>query len=95
MPKKKNNIIPLEQKPATALKLTPPAPQLPEIGYLRLSQIVGDKKKGIPPILPIGKSTFLLRVKNGEYPQPDRLSKMTVAWKVEDIRALVASFGGA
>ena len=90
-----SKVTPTGVKTATALNLTPPAPQLPEIGYLRLNQIVGDKKKGIPPILPIGKSTFLLRVKNGEYPQSVRLGKMTVAWKVEDIRALVDSFGGA
>ena len=30
--------------------------QLPETGFLRINQIIGDPKKGIPPIIPIGKS---------------------------------------
>ncbi len=90
-----NNLTPLI-KPATALKVTPPTHQLPEIGYLRLCQIVGDKKANppTPALLPIGKSTFLKRVADGEYPKPVRLGARTVAWKVEDIRDLINSFGG-
>jgi predicted DNA-binding transcriptional regulator AlpA len=91
----KSNVTPIT-KPSTALKVTPPDyRQIPETGFLRLPQIVGDKKKGIPAILPIGKSTFLMRVKDGVFPQPVRLGERTVAWRVEDIKALIAGFGGA
>ena len=41
-------------------------------GFYRLKQI-------IPDILPISRSSFLRKVKDGEYPQPVRLGKRTVA----------------
>lgn len=64
------------------------------IGYLRIWQIVGDKKRGIEPILPIGRSTFLAGVKSGKYPQPVKLSERTTAWRKSDILALLDSMGG-
>lgn len=65
---------------------------LPETGYLRLSQIIGDRKAAppIPPIIPVSKSTWWAGVKAGRYPQPVRsLGKRITAWRVEDIRALI------
>ena len=71
--------------------------QLPEKGFLRICQIVGDKKANppIPAIIPIGRSSFLAGVKSGKFPQPVKLGIRTTAWKVEDIRNLVNSFEGA
>lgn len=66
-----------------------PEKSLPEIGYIRLAQIVGDKKAGIPAIIPISKSTWWAGVKSGRYPKPIKLSMRCTAWRVEDIRALV------
>jgi prophage regulatory protein len=66
---------------------------LPSTGYVRLPQIIGDPKRGIPGVLPIGRTTFLVGVKSGKYPKPVKLGKRTVAWRVEDIRALLESFG--
>ena len=66
--------------------------QIPETGYLRLPQIIGDAKAKppIPPIIPVGKSTWWAGVKSGRYPQPVRtLGRRITAWKVEDIRALI------
>jgi len=34
-------------------------------------------------------------VKSGRYPKPVKLGERTTAWKIEDIRALIASLGGA
>jgi prophage regulatory protein len=62
--------------------------------YLRIWQIVGDKKRGIKPLLPIGKSTFLLGVKSGKYPKPIRLGERTVAWRESDINDLLENIGG-
>lgn len=64
--------------------------KLPETGFLRLSQIVGDSKRGIPALLPIGKSSWWNGVKSGKFPQPIKLSSRTTCWRVEDIKALIA-----
>ncbi len=71
--------------------------QLPQTGYLRLSQIVGNPKAKppIPAIIPVSKSTWWQGVKEGRYPAGVKLSPRTTAWKVEDIRALIDSMGGA
>ncbi|MBE0619665.1 MAG: transcriptional regulator [Burkholderiales bacterium] len=66
--------------------------QLPETGYLRLSQIIGDAKAvpPIPAVIPVGKSTWWEGVKSGRYPQPVRtLGRRITVWRVEDIRALI------
>ena len=62
---------------------------LPETGYLRLAQIVGDKKAGTPAIIPVSKSNWWDGVKSGRYPQPVKLSERCTAWRVEDIRDLI------
>jgi len=62
---------------------------LPMTGYLRLSQIIGNPKQGIPSILPISKSNWWAGVKEGRYPRPVKLSIRCTAWRVEDIRALI------
>ena len=69
--------------------------QLPEKGFMRLTQIIGDKKSNTAPIIPVGRTTFLNNVKLGLYPQPIRLGARCVAWKVEDIRALIGQLGDA
>lgn len=72
-------------------------PQLPETGFLRLKQIVGDPKAEppIPAILPISRTSFLNGVKSGKYPKSIKLGERTTAWRVEDIRALIRGIGGA
>ena len=61
---------------------------IPEVGYLRLKQIIGDRKLGIPPIFPVSRSTWLRGVQEGRYPQPVQLSPRTVAWRLEEILRL-------
>jgi hypothetical protein len=63
---------------------------LPQFGLLRLWQILGDRRKGIPPIIPVSKSTWWAGVKSGKYPKPVKLSARCTCWRVEDIRALLA-----
>ena len=63
---------------------------LPENGLVRLWQIIGDRKKGIPPIIPVSKSTWWAGVKSGRYPKPTKAFGPRIsAWRVEDIRALI------
>lgn len=65
--------------------------RLPETGFLRVNQIIGDPKADppIPAIIPVGKSTWWLGVKTGRFPKPVKLGPRTTAWKVEDFRELI------
>ena len=56
---------------------------LPPEGYARLPQILAA--------IPVSKSSWWTGVKSGKYPQPVKLGPRTTAWRVEDIRALIAS----
>ncbi len=67
--------------------------QLPETGFLRIRQIVGDPKAKppIPAIIPVSRSTWHAGVRSGRYPQPVRnLGPRITAWRVEDIRKLIS-----
>lgn len=67
--------------------------QLPETGYLRLPQIIGNPKADppIPAVIPVSKSSWWAGIACGRYPQAIKLGPRTTAWRVEDIRALIAS----
>ena len=70
--------------------------EMPESGYLRLAQIIGNPKSRppIPPIIPVSKSTWWAGVKSGRFPQPVRtLGLRITAWRVEDIRELIQKTG--
>jgi hypothetical protein len=67
---------------------------LPEAGFLRLSQILGDPDADppIPPIIPVRKSCWWDGVKSGRFPAPVKIGNGRAAfWKVSDIRALIES----
>jgi prophage regulatory protein len=68
---------------------------LPSTGFLRLPQIIGDKKANppIPAIIPVSKSSFWAGVKSGRFPQPVKIGSRCTAWKVEQIRAYIESVG--
>lgn len=68
---------------------------LPEIGYVRLPQIIGDPKRGIPAVIPVCRATWWNGVKSGRLPAGVLLGPRTRAWSVESIRTLVAEMGGA
>lgn len=55
----------------------------PRTGFVRLSQILAP----IGPI-PVSKSTWWQGVKDGLFPQPQKLGPRTTVWKACDIRAL-------
>jgi predicted DNA-binding transcriptional regulator AlpA len=68
--------------------------KLPETGFLRINQIIGNPKAEppIPAVIPVSKSTWWEGVKSGRYPQPVKsLGLRITAWRVEDIRALIKS----
>lgn len=55
---------------------------LPATGYLRLPAVLA--------VFPVSKSTWWAGVKDGRYPAGYKLSQRVTAWRVEDIRALIA-----
>ena len=68
---------------------------IPETGFLRLSQILGNPKSNppTPPIIPISKSSWWQGVSSGRYPAPIKLSPKVTVWRVEDIREMIAQLG--
>ena len=64
---------------------------LPETGFLRLPQIIGNPKADppIPALIPVSRSTFLAGVREGRFPPGYLLSKRCRAWRVEDIMGLI------
>lgn len=50
-------------------------------GYVRLPEVLSA--------YPVSRSTWLAGVKNGQYPQPVKLSARVVAWRVADILSLL------
>ena len=58
---------------------------LPETGFLRLPSIIAPHG-----LIPVSKSTWWAGVRTGRFPKPVKLGPRTTAWRVEDIRALIA-----
>lgn len=48
-------------------------------------------RPAIPAIVPVRKSAWWDGVKAGRFPKPVKLGPRVTAWRVEDIRALIAS----
>ena len=67
--------------------------QLPEAGFLRLPQIIGDAKRGIPAVIPVSKSSWWAGCRSGKYPKPIKLGTRTTVWSVASIRDLIALTG--
>ena len=59
---------------------------------LKLPQIIGDEKRGLPPIIPVSKSLWWEGVKSGRYPKPIKLGGETTGtfWRASDIKQLIA-----
>lgn len=64
-----------------------------ENSLVRLVEIVGDKKKGIEPIIPISESTFLRGVKNGVFPERYKIGSKAVVWKYGELMQAVNNGG--
>ena len=66
---------------------------LPNTGFVRLPQIIGDPKAKppIPAVIPVSKSTWWHGVKTGQFPRSLKLGPRTTVWRVEDINALIAT----
>jgi predicted DNA-binding transcriptional regulator AlpA len=66
---------------------TPEIPTTPE-RYLRIWDIIGDRKRGILPIIPVSKSCWWAGIRSGRYPKQVKLSQRCSGWRESDIRAI-------
>jgi predicted DNA-binding transcriptional regulator AlpA len=57
---------------------------LPIEGFWRIGDILA--------ILPIGKSTLWLMVKEGRFPKPVKLGPKITAWRISDIKKYLEKF---
>jgi prophage regulatory protein len=73
----------------------PPNAILPKTGFVRLAQIIGNPHATppVPPIIPVGATSWWNGVKSGKYPKSYKLGERTTVWKVEDIRKLINDMG--
>jgi len=64
---------------------------LPETGYVRLPQIIGNPYANppVPAVIPVSRSTWWAWVKAGKAPPGTKLGPRITAWRVEDIRKLI------
>jgi hypothetical protein len=63
-------------------------------GFYRLTEIIGDAKRGLPPIIPVGKTTWWDGCRTGRYPKPVKISRGVTAWRADDIRKLIEKLSG-
>jgi predicted DNA-binding transcriptional regulator AlpA len=57
-----------------------------EDGFVRLGRIL--------ELIPVSESTWHRGIRSGRFPAPVRLGVRTRAWRIADIRALLAEFAG-
>lgn len=62
-------------------------------GYFRIQHIIGDRKRGIEPIIPVSKSTWWSWVAEGKAPAPIKLGSRTTVWRKADIYAFAEALG--
>ena len=61
---------------------------LPETGFLRITQIIGDDTVNppIPPIVPVSRGTIHNWMQSGKFPKSVKIGPRVTAWRVEDIK---------
>lgn len=89
---KLKNTVPLKpQREITSHLSTQPAttkaPGLPDEGFVKVPQIIA--------VFPVSRSGWWQGVKDGKYPAPVKLSPKITAWRVQDIRKLIADYSNA
>lgn len=61
------------------------APALPEVGFLRLSEVL--------KLIPLSKSAWFRGVAEGRFPRPVKLTQRASAYRASDIRHLLERLG--
>jgi prophage regulatory protein len=64
-------------------------PVIPAEGFVRVSQLLGCRRRGIVPILPISRSGMYAAIKDGRIPPPIKLGPKVIAWPAEVVRVMI------
>jgi predicted DNA-binding transcriptional regulator AlpA len=65
---------------------------LTESSYLRIWQIIGDRKRNTPGLIPMGRTSFFDKVRTGEFPKPVKVGRSSF-WRTSDIKELITKLG--
>lgn len=65
-----------------------------DTGFYRIWDILGCKKRGIEPLIPVSRARWYVGIKSGKYPKGVSLGERTTGWRKSDIHALIASLNG-
>jgi prophage regulatory protein len=61
-------------------------PVLPAEGYVREAQLLGCKRRGWLPILPLSRTGLRCWILSGRWPAPLRIGPKFSAWPVQQVR---------
>lgn len=61
---------------------------LTEEGFLRLPEIIGDRRRGVVGVFPVSRSSWYQGVAAGRYPAPVKHGAVSF-WRAADIRVLL------
>ena len=67
-----------------------PITALPDDGYARIRQIIGDKKTGKPGPFPVFRTYLYGLVKEGKFPAPKKVGNSS-PWNVAEVREALAN----
>lgn len=56
--------------------------------FLRIEQVIGDRRKGKPGLLPMCRTKWYNGVSAGEFPRPIKVGRLSL-WRASDIKALL------
>jgi len=64
-------------------------PVMPAGGLVRVSQLLGCRRDGIVPILPILRNGICAAIRDGRVPPPIKTGLEVIAWPSEQARAML------
>jgi prophage regulatory protein len=65
-------------------------PVIPAEGFVRVSALIGCRRRGIVPILPISRSGLYAWIRDGRWPAPQKLGPKVIAWPSSQVREALA-----
>jgi prophage regulatory protein len=57
--------------------------------FVRITEICGDRRKGIEPLVSVSKSYWWKGVRTGQFPAPIKLSPRVSVWRYSEIQDFI------